>query len=229
MTITYVQVRKKLLITLPFELKDSLKENFKNARWNADERKWTVPASAEKRLNQWIEATADVVKDLELQDTEELTSNEIKSIEKDVLEIRKAIALLRKEKKIYGASTSVLNSARAELKKVQEEFETEKAEVTRKKAEAKALIEKICDVGAIAAAHHTMMRECGNIGSQSRESYQDAQALLDKENDRLKKAGFVSKGLSELISMNFNRPDRDNPSSVSFTDILDICKYQEED
>ena len=62
---------------------------------------------------------------------------------------------------------------------------------------------------------------------RDRAEFKDGMRVIDEYVDVLSEAGLWSRGLSELYGMNFNRPDRDDPDSVSVDAIMDIYEANE--
>lgn len=54
----------------------------------------------------------------------------------------------------------------------------------------------------------------------------DAQRVIDNTVIKLSEAGISSKGLTKLALMNYNRPDRDFPSSVALSDVLALSEIK---
>lgn len=54
----------------------------------------------------------------------------------------------------------------------------------------------------------------------------DAQRVIDNAVQKLSEAGISSKGLTKLALMNYNRPDRDFPSSIALSDILALSQIK---
>ena len=94
------------------------------------------------------------------------------------------------------------------------------------KAEAAALSENltkgIIDIKRIVQLQAIMQRESKNIGAAARDQYKKAQNEIREVRSALASAGLYSRGISDLATMNFNRPDRDIPMLVSRDDILDV-------
>ena len=67
-----------------------------------------------------------------------------------------------------------------------------------------------------------------NTNFAKKRKFHDAQAEITEQYELLKKAGYISEGLSELAHANINRPDRDNPENVTENMIFNIWLYEEE-
>ena len=116
------------------------------------------------------------------------------------------------------------------LKAKFEGFEEGKESAKQEKLSSLNEIRGIVDMPAISDSQNTMKRlynlnkKQGFLMSSEKREFRKAQSNIKAEHEKLKEKGITSKGLQNLLYMNDNRLDRDNPSSVTGEDIADIKK-----
>ena len=107
------------------------------------------------------------------------------------------------------------------------------AEALIVKAKAAALTQDLAggviNYPAVLAAQQRMARAAREVGRQARLEYRQAQTEIEAVWAALKAAGLRSTGITQLINMNFNRPDRDRPLSVTKEQIYKITKREPEE
>jgi uncharacterized protein with von Willebrand factor type A (vWA) domain len=106
------------------------------------------------------------------------------------------------------------------------------AEAVIVKAKAAVLTQDLAggviNYAAILSAQQRMARAAREVGRQARLEYREAQKEIEAVWAALKAAGLRSDGINQLINMNFNRPDRDRPLSVTRAQIYKITKREPE-
>ncbi len=71
-----------------------------------------------------------------------------------------------------------------------------------------------------------MIRVAEKVGREAREAWDEAQASICNEREKLLNAGLRSNGIHALASANHNRSDRDNPKKVTLKQILALRKIK---
>lgn len=227
MSIKIESISTGFSVSFPKELIENFKQIFKNAKFNWDTYCWEVGPRSGTKLQQWAEAVQPVVADIEAAEAAELSEKELMQLQTEVANMRAAIAKERREKLSYSDTAAALTAARDELAKATVELSLEKSEKAAKAAEAKALVSRICDLNAVCEAHNIMTCNHNKVGSQHRNAFNDARAVIKEQHEKLNAIGFISEGMAQLQSCNFNRPDRDNPRNVGSAEVLNIRKIQE--
>lgn len=226
MSISVEKTATGFAVKFPFELKDNFKEVFRSAKWNPAGKCWEVGVRSQAKLNQWVEAVTPAVEDIEAAESEELTAAELARLQAEIANVRADIAKNRREKEQYGNTAAALIAAQEDLAKATVELSLEKSEKSAKAEEAREIVSRICDLNAVYEAKRTMIMNHGKVGSKHREAFNDACSVIGAQHKKLLDMGFRSAGLSELHGCNFNRPERDNPRSVSEADIFNIKKVE---
>ncbi len=103
-----------------------------------------------------------------------------------------------------------------------------KAAVVKMEADAltDSLTAGVIDYPAICRAQQKMARAAAKVGSAAKADYRAAKAEIERVYDALTVAGLRSAGISALINMNFNRPDRDRPLSVGREQIFSLTERE---
>ncbi len=219
-------------VFFPFELKDSFKSTFKTAKWDAGQRCWKIGIRSGKKLEKWIELVSQVVNDMIESDAEEMTAREIEAVQAEIKEIQEKIHEERQARKKY-ASCEKLKEAKDKIEIAKQEYKEELNAAMSERSNAEKMLGEVCDLCEIRKAHIDMKsvykKTSGLYKRQNRERFNNACEVMSDQNDKLKKIGFYSVGLRELSFMNFNRPDRDNPFSLKYSDIFDLKKWEDEE
>jgi chromosome segregation ATPase len=223
MSIKVKEIESGFAVYFPFALKDNFKSTFKSAKWNRLDRRWEVGPRSKKRLDQWIEAATPAAEDIEESESAELNSKQFEALQAEIAQVRAEISRTRRAKEDYTNTADVLAEAKEELKKVQKELDEEKQRSRREYKEAEALLKKACDINSIFESQEIMKKNWGTMKGKNRDSFKEAQRVIRKERERLESIGFISVGIEELLDLNFNRPDRDNPD-VSVKSIFTLRK-----
>ena len=232
--ITVRKSTKGFNVYFPFSLKDSFRETFKTARWDAMGRCWKVGVRSEKKLHQWVDLVTPVLAELDKQDEELITEQEVESVQAELKEIQTRIDEKRQERQKY-ASCEKLAELKEQLKDAKAELLKETELANDKRLVAESMLNNVCDLSAINAAHKDMKEVWSLVHSDARQrtklkdKFYNACRVLQNQNEKLMKLGFYSAGLSELSDMNLNRTDRDRPYSVSLSDIYDLRKIHEQE
>ncbi|MFK4751453.1 hypothetical protein [Oceanobacter antarcticus] len=228
MTIKIEKISNGFACYFPFELKDSFKAIFKSAKWNASARRWEVGSRSGKRLEQWAELAEPAAKEIEDAEEAELNAKELAEIEAEIAKFRIARAKLQQTKSSYENTIEALGAAKTELAEAKKVLQAEIKEVKQRGEEARKLLANVCDMGKIELARETLIKHHGSVGSNAREVFKDAQAIVKDQIDKLASAGFKSSGLNILYWANFNRPDRDRVK-ITNAEMYDIKKIEDDE
>ena len=85
-------------------------------------------------------------------------------------------------------------------------------------------LNRIINLDEIIKSISIMARTIRIQRANAKRDFWDAQSVIEDAASQLRKAGIISKGLDKLAMMNYNRPDRDFPSSVGLSDILTLSE-----
>lgn len=233
--ITYQDVDSGLSVKIPYEIKDSFKQHFPSAKWDATHKRWQLGKRSKKRLLSWVQTVEEsgVLEALKEREEYTLTEREIDTLLRELESCKQRIKLSIKERETYRAHGERLKNLRHELEDSQNDLEQVAAEVEvarldrkQEKERVTAMLQHILSFNDIKKAKSDMERFGKRVGREAKEKYLSAQGMIMEETRKLAQAGFTSKGLMELSYMNFNRPDRDDPSLISLDDILTITKNE---
>lgn len=210
------------------ELNGSFKAVFKSARFNPRSRCWEVGPRSGKRLEQWAALAEAAAQEIEEAESAELTAQELEKIEAEISTIRITHAKAQAAKLSYEQTIEALSNARSELAKAKEQLADEKAAMIEKGKQARALLSQVCDLPKIEDARQTLKQHHGKVGSDARDQFKSAQAIIKNQIDKLEAIGYRSKGLYILYWANFNRPDRDK-STITNAELYDITQIEEDE
>lgn len=222
-------------ISFPFELKDNFKSVFKTAKWNSFDKRWEVGVRSKSKLDQWIKAVeeSNILESLENIDSATLEIDKYETLKKELEIIKQVIdekcKVIKKSGEIEEKLKKILVELEANRAKFNE-IQAQALEAYNKKAAIKndiiKFLEGIVDFDKVKDAQLCMINA---IYYGKKRDFNNAQEIISSEYKKLKSAGYISKGLRDLVIANYNRPDRDHPKDVSYDNILDIFKIEEDD
>ncbi|AVQ00277.1 hypothetical protein C7S18_23560 (plasmid) [Ahniella affigens] len=224
--IQVVQSSRGLEVSYPFALKDQFKKAFPSAKCDPDNKVWVVGLRSAARLTQWVEAAESAAR--AIMDAEEaaLTEQELAQVRGELTSFRQAIEDARSGLRALTAVRELLDGDRAELNAARAELTKEQVATKAAEQQVLTLLAGIIDMPAILAAAQRMAAVHSGVGARNREEFDAAQAIIVQQRNALTRAGYRSRGISELATANFNRPDRDHPRFVTTQMLYDISKLE---
>lgn len=87
-------------------------------------------------------------------------------------------------------------------------------------------LNRVIDLDEIMKSISIMSKTIKIQRENAKREFWDAQRVIDNSVLKLTEAGISSKGLTKLTLMNYNRPDRDFPSSVTLSDVLALSEIK---
>lgn len=221
--ITYEKIENnKISVKVPFNIKDIFKEHFKTTKWNGETKSWIISSDLEPKLIQFIEALDAKLKTLEDLNQQLATEEELTLITEKVNQIIKEKEKAIRDREEVESILSILKNKTQELNILTAELERELDAKKSAENEIKEIVNKVMDLEEIKSAIRTMQSTLNKVGKQYKEKYYEAQNVIIESRDRLTELNLKSKGLNKLSNMNYNRPDRDIPSSITESDIYNI-------
>jgi hypothetical protein len=163
----------------------------------------------EKISNNWM-----------LDDELQSKKDDLKHLENDMNRLKSSLEKRLVSKKLLLEKTNVIEKLNIERNSL-------KAQLNAELLEIKKLVDKAVDIVFVEEQHSILRKNFGKIGSAISHQFRTAQNKLKEQQDILHSIGLHSVGLSEMISMNMNRPDRDK--LPPFDSIYDIKEYQDEE
>jgi hypothetical protein len=217
-------LEKGFAVSFPFALKDNFRASFPSAKWNPYTKHWVVGPRSGKRLEQWIAGAQGAAEAAAQFDQVEYDhagrvelETELAQLEADLKAKTDEIKTLGKQKRTLAELRAALDASKEALVHVEMEAEAAQAEVEAEKAAIDALLEPIVNRSALEAAIADMARHHQSVGAKAREAFDEAQAIVIRERNKLRAAGWYNEFIEEVADANFNRPDRDNVRSISKT------------
>lgn len=227
MKITITKTETGFDVALPFELKDSFKKAIPSAKWNATKKVWQIGVRSGKKAQVWADeaqSVADVIAEVA---EREATQAEFDEALLELEAIKKEYqAVLSRHEKLSDILVNI-NSTKEKIKKVAQNLQDEKDALAKKTEKIKEQLSQIIDLNAIHGAKTTMAKLQGKMTSANRREFEQAQALVNKEREKLKQAGLGSHGLDDLWYVNWNRPDRDLVSRCR--SVIDVYQMQDDE
>jgi chromosome segregation ATPase len=195
-----------LLLSFPYELNAVFKNLFKTARWNAAQKAYEVKNTPQNR-NKWklfVEHSREATAALEAHDELEPSANELKKLCEELeLVTKEATSKLQRAQE----QIAMLSPERERLACQYGEVAAQLAEAEDKRAKLIAPVLELYrkhNFDNIILEYQSGARR-GYSGKEKCSSAEDKLRLLRKE---LKLAGFVVKGMSELLDTSLNRSDK---------------------
>lgn len=229
MTITVTPTAAGFAVKFPFALKDQFKRVFPSARWDGDGRAWIVGPRSKARLEQWVAAAGEAAQAADAAETAALTEAELAEVRAQLTTLRSEIESVRCGERALTRTRELLDAERAKLADAQAEAEEAKRARKAAFAGAKALLSGVIDIDAVIALARTMAANHKPADRQAKARFSEAQDACVVQRDRLRAAGFESRGLNFLVRANINRPDRDQVSSFNPGWLFDLHPYAPEE
>jgi hypothetical protein len=228
-------LEKGFAVSFPFALKDNFRAAFPSAKWNPYTKHWVVGPRSGKRLEQWIAATEGAAQAAAHLDQVEYDQaglaaleTELAQVEADLKAKADEIEALGKQKRTLAELRAALDASKEALVHVEMEAEAAQAEVEAEKAAIDALLEPIVNRSALEAAIADMARHHQSVGAKAREAFDEAQAIVIRERNKLRAAGWYNEFIEDVADANFNRPDRDNVRSISKAKWYKMRPYEQD-
>lgn len=231
-TISVEKTDTGFIVKIPYAIKDDFKDSFKTAKWHADKKAWELGSRVEKRLMTWANEYSELAdKTMEYNqqhDEIEFSQQELERLKENTLQkladIQQQLAKLKLKNAQLQQTKTAIQELELQLKQATLELQKENCIHSQQQADIASVVSGLININAVLKAHQTLCHVYKKVGAQAREQYDDAQTIIKTAIKNLNKAGLRSKGLEKLYEMNFNRPDRDDPSTVTLTDIYNITK-----
>lgn len=139
-----------------------------------------------------------------------------------------SIELHQRRIKRYQKALDLINNKQGELLMLESQYKSVKSEAEEKKEILKDKLSKVIDIELILKSINIMSRTIRTHRAPAKTDFWDAQKVIEDAVLQLRQVNLVSKGLDKLALMNYNRPDRDFPSSVGLDEILNLTEIKAE-
>ncbi|EMC9392543.1 hypothetical protein VO419_004391 [Vibrio parahaemolyticus] len=214
-----------VFVKIPYELKDHFKSTIIDAEWCSYRKLWLIDEDMIPKANQFLNEVNETLERLEAARTQLMLEDELQQLKSSLIYVNESIE--RQENSFTGVTEADIEAVRAQIEAAKVNLEKAKEDAQTRKLTNRELLESVCDLGLIFRSQREMTEaHYGRPNSSKRESFNNAALAIDNEHDKLKEIGFYSRALNELYNMNFNRPRRDVPNSISTEDILNLEKYE---
>jgi len=216
--IEIIDIYRGAAVKFPFELKSQFRKAFPSAKWNATEKQWEVGSRSIKRLQQWIDEVnaSGIVDEIANRDEADMS-------QRDLEELRGAIASIESEIEQRKSESSELEDTRAQIEKARAELEVKREELAENKSQrdevaaaveaerrdVHAIVSDVVDVEEIEDARREMRKTMKIAKAWASAKYDEAEKRLRDIRDRLEAAGIACAAIDRALSANRNRPDRD--------------------
>lgn len=157
-----------------------------------------------------------------IQNTETLIKATIKEIDAFINTYQSRVKSLQKKIQKYQKAIDVINNKQIALSILEAQHNNLKIDAAEKKEVLVNKLNKVISIDEMLKSVSVMARTIRMQRASAKRDFWDAQKIIDNAVVELKKVGIVSKGLDKLSLMNYNRPDRDFPSSVGLDEILNL-------
>lgn len=209
-------------VKFPFELKDAFRVAFPSAKWDPEQRHWTVGPRSKNRLDTWVEearAAADaVIAHKKAQSEADFVKEELARVrgllaaeEQRNREIESVIATIKRSRELLEMDMSALEIARSKRLAGERALSQEKAEIDD-------LLKKIINIEEVRAAAKVMAFNMIPASRSKKALFEDAREKIKHARNQLREAGYSLVAISELAQANVNRPDRDHPKFLTERD-----------
>lgn len=126
--------------------------------------------------------------------------------------------------KKYQKYIDIINNKQTALSLLEVQHVKLLQESEQKQSLLEERLNRIINLDEIIKSISIMARTIRIQRANAKRDFWDAQSVIEDAASQLRKAGIISKGLDKLAMMNYNRPDRDFPSSVGLSDILTLSE-----
>lgn len=219
MKISILEKDDRLLVTIPYALKDSFKAVFRTATWAAAHKAWSVSTRSRKRLEAWVAEVerSGVLEPAEDHDAREMAEQEVEKLRVDLgkldMDLRRQLAEQRSLEEIRADNAQLLDRIarmRAELANTVAAVAEQRQAAAAEKADIEATIASIINLNAVNSAIRSIRWLAAQAPrAQHRHDFEQHVELIDAEHDKLLEAGFDSPLLRELSCANYNRKHKD--------------------
>lgn len=157
-----------------------------------------------------------------IQNTEALIKTTIKEIDSFINTHKRRTKSLQKKIAKYQKAIDIINNKQTALSILEALHNNLKIDAAEKKAVLVEKLNKVINIDEILKSISIMARTIRMQRASAKRDFWDAQKVIDNAAVELRKVGIVSKGIDKLSLMNYNRPDRDYPSSIGMDEILNL-------
>lgn len=155
-------------------------------------------------------------------------ASEIDRLDSLIKSAQHEIELHQRRIKKYQKALDLINNKQGELLILESQHKAVKDEAEEKKEILKDKLSKVIDIELILKSISIMSRTIRTRRAPAKSDFWDAQRVIEDAVIQLRKVNLVSKGLDKLALMNYNRPDRDFPSSVGLDEIFNLTEIKTE-
>jgi chromosome segregation ATPase len=208
----------RIYISIPLALKDELKSAFRSAEWHSFEKKWSVAASAKKRLEAFVD-TADAAgafltaeehdaRDMSEAETERLRERmrditarlesavaQKASLDDAAAERAALIAMIDKKSAELAAAAAEVEAAR----------ETEKREIDK----IENIVASLIDLSDVKSAVYAIVREAKSSSRRGRELFDEKASIISDALETLEESGITSETMRAICDTHYNRAHKD--------------------
>ncbi|OCG35719.1 MULTISPECIES: hypothetical protein [unclassified Gilliamella] len=132
------------------------------------------------------------------------------------------INLYQKRIKKYQDCIDMLNNKQASLSILEAKHSAIRNDAEAKKEVLIDKLKRVISIDEIQKSISIMSRTIKIQRANAKRDFWDAQKVIENAVMQLREAGISSNGLDKLVYMNYNRPDRDFPSSIGLDEILNL-------
>lgn len=132
------------------------------------------------------------------------------------------INLYQKRIKKYQDCIDMLNNKQANLSILEAKHSAIRNDAEAKKEVLIDKLKRVISIDEIQKSISIMSRTIKIQRANAKRDFWDAQKVIENAVMQLREAGISSNGLDKLVYMNYNRPDRDFPSSIGLDEILNL-------
>lgn len=168
-----------------------------------------------------------------LRDIENLKSvtvdDVLANLNAEIESLKRELAKQRELTKQLIDNNAEIKSAKAQIETIEQQLSVEKSSQEKLKQQSLDSVSKLININEL----KSIVRQMGQImkrnermpRSSNRHDFEEARAKICTMGNTLKEAGIGSRYIEYVLSVNFNRPDRD--SVYDAPDISDIYKIEE--
>ncbi|MBE9397777.1 hypothetical protein IOQ59_10960 [Pontibacterium sp. N1Y112] len=149
---------------------------------------------------------------------------EIAEYERKISKAQEEVAIYKEQQEKYQAIIEILVSKEEELEKVMTEHSEQKEKEELLKDNIKNRIEKFIAFSEVEDMKKRMLKLIRTKNSVNKSEFHDIQRKIEAVVDKMKDAGFVSRGLYYLTSVNYNRVDKFDLSKASKEELITLIE-----
>ena len=213
-----ISIRNERFISFPYALKEEFREAFPKARWDPDNKEWSVNEGAKKRLAQWVQVveSSGVLQKMRDKETVDLSEEEVRTLTVQLSKLKQDLELENDAIDRAEAAKKQADTLLGQIQSMQAKLKTQKSLRENKVAEANAAREKIltvlrdvADVEEIEHLRSGMRSDWRVVKAINRGRFDEKQERLKCIRDDLARVEIESVALNKAIGANYNRRDRD--------------------